>query len=104
MTCVSAREVRTFTMQEDHKAKLPRHPCLRTQGVSRSARSRGEPVTPHVMNLACSLELRPVPRPVQQPHPPILIGSTGRRMVTLAAREADIILLFPPVEEKLASK
>src|SRR6266699_5931038 len=26
-------------------------------------------------------ELRPVPRPVQQPHPPILIGSTGRRMV-----------------------
>jgi probable F420-dependent oxidoreductase len=47
-------------------------------------------------------ELRPVPRPVQQPHPPILIGSTGRRMVTLAAREADIILLFPPMEEKLA--
>jgi len=47
-------------------------------------------------------ELRPVKRPVQQPHPPILIGSTGRRMVTLAAREADIILLFPPMEEKLA--
>lgn len=47
-------------------------------------------------------ELRPVPRPVQQPHPPILIGSSGRRMVTLAAREADSILLFPPVEEKLA--
>jgi probable F420-dependent oxidoreductase len=46
-------------------------------------------------------ELRPVPRPVQLPHPPILIGSTGRRMVTLAAREADIILLFPPIEEKL---
>ena len=37
-------------------------------------------------------ELRPVPRPVQQPHPPILIGSGGRRMLTLAAREADIIL------------
>jgi probable F420-dependent oxidoreductase len=36
--------------------------------------------------------LRPVPRPVQQPHPPILIGSSGRRMLTLAAREADIIL------------
>jgi probable F420-dependent oxidoreductase len=36
--------------------------------------------------------LRPVPRPVQQPHPPILIGSAGRRMLTLAAREADIIL------------
>src|SRR5579863_9806406 len=45
--------------------------------------------------------LRPVPRPVQQPHPPILIGSSGRRMLTLAAREADIILLMPPVEEKI---
>ena len=45
--------------------------------------------------------LRPVPRPVQQPHPPILIGSAGRRMLTLAAREADILLLIPPVEEKL---
>jgi probable F420-dependent oxidoreductase len=45
--------------------------------------------------------LRPVPRPVQQPHPPILIGSSGRRMLTLAAREADIILLSPPVEEKI---
>ncbi len=37
-------------------------------------------------------ELRAVPRPVQQPHPPILIGSGGRRMLTIAAREADIIL------------
>ena len=45
--------------------------------------------------------LRPVPRPVQQPHPPILIGSAGRRMLTIAAREADIILLIPPVEEKI---
>ena len=45
--------------------------------------------------------LHPVPRAVQQPHPPILIGSSGRRMLTLAAREADIILLTPPVEEKL---
>lgn len=45
--------------------------------------------------------LHPIPKPVQQPHPPILIGSAGRRMLTLAAREADIILLLPPVEEKL---
>jgi probable F420-dependent oxidoreductase len=45
--------------------------------------------------------LRPVPRPMQQPHPPILIGGAGRRMLTLAAREADIILLVPPVEEKI---
>ena len=53
-------------------------------------------------NYYTTTELRPVPRPVQQPHPPILIGSTGHRMVTLAAREADIMLLFPPIEEKLA--
>jgi len=45
--------------------------------------------------------LRHVPRPVQQPHPPILIGSSGRRMLTIAAREADIIQLVSPVEEKI---
>lgn len=32
-----------------------------------------------------------VPRPVQQPHPPIFIGSAGRRMLALAAREADSV-------------
>jgi len=32
-----------------------------------------------------------VPKPVQRPHPPIFIGSTGRRMLTLAAREADSV-------------
>lgn len=31
------------------------------------------------------------PRPVQQPHPPILIGGNGRRLLTLAAKEADIV-------------
>src|SRR5579884_359336 len=45
--------------------------------------------------------LQPIPRPVQQPHPPILIGSGGRRMLTLAAREADIIMPVPPTEEKI---
>jgi alkanesulfonate monooxygenase SsuD/methylene tetrahydromethanopterin reductase-like flavin-dependent oxidoreductase (luciferase family) len=29
--------------------------------------------------------LRPVARPVQHPHPPILIGSAGRRMLSIAA-------------------
>ena len=37
--------------------------------------------------------LRSLPRPAQQPHPPIFIGSRGRRMLTLAAREANIIML-----------
>ena len=31
------------------------------------------------------------PRPHQQPRPPILIGAGGRRMLALAAREADIV-------------
>ncbi|MEP6752420.1 MAG: TIGR03621 family F420-dependent LLM class oxidoreductase [Candidatus Dormiibacterota bacterium] len=31
------------------------------------------------------------PRPVQTPHPPILLGGGGRRMLGLAAREADIV-------------
>jgi probable F420-dependent oxidoreductase len=31
------------------------------------------------------------PKPVQRPHPPILIGGGGRRVLTLAAREADIV-------------
>ncbi len=35
--------------------------------------------------------LNGTPKPVQRPHPPIVIGGGGRRMLTLAAREADII-------------
>ena len=31
------------------------------------------------------------PLPIQKPHPPILIGGNGRRLLTLAAREADIV-------------
>ena len=31
------------------------------------------------------------PKPVQQPHPPILIGAGAKRMLGFAAREADII-------------
>jgi probable F420-dependent oxidoreductase len=33
------------------------------------------------------------PRPRPPPHPPILIGGNGRNIVTLAAREADIVAL-----------
>jgi probable F420-dependent oxidoreductase len=35
------------------------------------------------------------PRPIQQPHPPIFIGGGGKRILTLAAREADIVGLAP---------
>lgn len=33
----------------------------------------------------------PTPRPCQQPWPPIIIGGGGRRILTLAARHADIV-------------
>src|SRR5690242_19117371 len=35
--------------------------------------------------------LEPAPLPVQKPHPPIVIGGSGRKMLQLAAREADTI-------------
>ncbi len=31
------------------------------------------------------------PKPVQRPHPPILVGAGGKRMLSIAAREADSI-------------
>jgi probable F420-dependent oxidoreductase len=31
------------------------------------------------------------PKPLQQPHPPILIGGHGRRLLSIAAREADTV-------------
>ena len=34
------------------------------------------------------------PLPVQKPHPPILIGGNGERLLALAAREADIVGLL----------
>jgi probable F420-dependent oxidoreductase len=36
-------------------------------------------------------ELDTSPRPVQTPHPPILIGGRQKRMLSFAAREADIV-------------
>jgi probable F420-dependent oxidoreductase len=40
------------------------------------------------------------PRPVQKPHPPILIGAGGKRMLELAAREADIVgIMSSPIRD-----
>ena len=36
------------------------------------------------------------PKPVQQPHPPLLMGARGPRMLQLAAKEADIIGVMGP--------
>lgn len=42
-------------------------------------------------------ELDGQPKPVQQPHPPIFIGGGGRRLLSLAGREADIVGLAPRI-------
>lgn len=42
-----------------------------------------------------SIALDGLPRSVQQPHPPLLIGGGGRRVLSFAAREADIVSLDP---------
>jgi probable F420-dependent oxidoreductase len=34
------------------------------------------------------------PKPIQQPHPPIMVAGGGKRMLTLAGREADIVGLM----------
>jgi probable F420-dependent oxidoreductase len=36
-----------------------------------------------------------VPKPVQRPHPPLFLGGGGKRLLTLAARQAQIIGLAP---------
>ncbi len=39
--------------------------------------------------------LEGTPRPCQRPHPPILLGGGGKRVLQFAAREADIVSLIP---------
>lgn len=40
-------------------------------------------------------DLQGVPRPAQQPRPPIMIGGGGRKVLSVAARQADIVQLMP---------
>ena len=40
-------------------------------------------------------ELDGHPKPVQRPHPPFMVGGGGRRVLSLAAREAQIVGLAP---------
>jgi probable F420-dependent oxidoreductase len=37
------------------------------------------------------------PRPTQKPHPPIMIGGSGTKVLKIAGTDADIINLIPPV-------
>src|SRR2546422_11723697 len=41
-----------------------------------------------------------LPRPVQRPHPPVMIGGGGPRVLRIAAREAQVVSLLPPVDAR----
>ncbi len=41
------------------------------------------------------VEMDGLPKPVQKPHPPILVGGGGRRLLSLAGREASIVGFAP---------
>jgi probable F420-dependent oxidoreductase len=40
-------------------------------------------------------QLEGLPRPIQRPRPPIMIGGGGRKVLSVAARQADIVQLMP---------
>jgi probable F420-dependent oxidoreductase len=40
------------------------------------------------------------PRPTQRPHPPVMIGGGGPRMLRIAAREAQIVAIAPTLNPK----
>ncbi len=44
-------------------------------------------------------DLKAFPKPVQRPHPPIFIGGGGKRLLSLAGREADIVGLHLKVND-----
>jgi len=44
-------------------------------------------------------EAEGAPAPVQRPHPPILIGGGGQRVLSIAARHADIVGINPTLTE-----
>ncbi|HZO83465.1 MAG TPA: LLM class flavin-dependent oxidoreductase [Candidatus Binataceae bacterium] len=37
------------------------------------------------------------PRPLQKPHPPIMLGGSGSKLLKIAAAHADVINLIPPI-------
>lgn len=50
----------------------------------------GEVVTHEGEHYAVT-DLRLVPQPLQPPHPPLLVGAAGRRLLTFAGRRADVV-------------
>jgi len=59
-----------------------------------------EPSVTHTGKHYRTLDARILPRPVQRPHPPVMVGGGGPRMLRIAAREAQIVALAPAVNER----
>ncbi|MDQ2914227.1 MAG: TIGR03621 family F420-dependent LLM class oxidoreductase [Chloroflexota bacterium] len=45
-----------------------------------------------------------LPRPTQRPHPPVMIGGGGPRMLRIAAREAQIVAIAPTLNARGGAK
>jgi probable F420-dependent oxidoreductase len=43
-------------------------------------------------------DLDGTPKPIQRPHPPILVGGGGMKLLAVAARQADIIQVMPRIQ------
>jgi alkanesulfonate monooxygenase SsuD/methylene tetrahydromethanopterin reductase-like flavin-dependent oxidoreductase (luciferase family) len=42
-------------------------------------------------------EMNGLPKPLQKPHPPIMIGGSGKKLLQIAGAEAQIANLIPPI-------
>lgn len=88
---------------EYEQAGIPYEPgCIRTSKLEESLHvikglfAEG-PVT-FSGNYYTITGLEGYPKPIQRPHPPILIGGGGKRMLSIAAREANIVGIAPKVQ------
>lgn len=84
-------------MRSDYEATgLPYDPpAVRLERLEESVRViKGlfgpEPLTFHGSHYRIT-GLDGLPKPVQRPHPPLLVGGGGRRVLAIAAREADLV-------------
>ncbi|HXT38169.1 MAG TPA: TIGR03621 family F420-dependent LLM class oxidoreductase [Chloroflexota bacterium] len=64
-----------------------------SEAVSLIKQLFGEEAVTHRGSFYDVRNLNLIPKPLQRPHPPLLIGGGGRRILSLAAREADIVSL-----------
>ncbi len=67
------------------------------ESVGLMKRLLGEEAVDHVGKYYRVRGTRVLPRPIQRPHPPLMIGGGGPRVLRLAARQADVVAFAPQV-------